>query len=54
LFIINTLFLQTYSFKCPTHLLLALLEDTETVIADLWRSASISYCAAGYTKRYYL
>jgi len=31
-----------------------ILEDTETVIADLWQSASILYCAAGYTKRYHL
>jgi len=52
--IIHTLFLQTHSFKCPTHRLLALLEDTKTVIVDLWRPAFILYCAAGYTKRYYL
>jgi len=36
--IINTLFLQTHSLKCSTHLL---LEDTEMVIADLWWSVSI-------------
>jgi len=37
---------DTHSLKCSSHLL---LENTETVIADLWRLASISYCAAGYT-----
>jgi len=36
--IINILFLQTHSLKCSSHLL---LEDTETVIADLWWLASI-------------
>jgi len=51
--IIHTLFLQTHSLRCPiAHLIRS--HDTKTVIADLWRSVSSSYCAAEYTKRYYL
>jgi len=30
------------------------LEDTKTIIVDLWWSAFISYSADGYTKQYYL
>jgi len=35
-------------------ILLALLDDTKTIIVNLWWPAFVSYSAVRYTKRYYL